>query len=458
MPEAAAVFKASSMNYSSLGFSGSIGNGDLGEFGAMSEPSSSDSSFSQVLEQQTEQHNNANMGSSAQQNSQNNNQQSGNGEDANGKNGQEKAESASDETEKAAKSESDDKHDEQADDKHDEQAEQGEQKESAKKSSDSDAEHDDKNKSSEQGGTARLDKDSKYVKNNVLSAFEESIAGESLLGSGGLVDKSMLVGKAEQDTDVRSSKLTAVGDMAGKINLKQEAEAGAGFTGRNSREDARDHNAQDMLQRSVKMAMVVDKSAGDTKQFSQILNSKSDGISVSGLQLGKNLTAVNKLATAGTQQNTPSNFTVNTPVQTKAWGQAVGDKIMLMANQNRQVAEIQLNPKHMGPMEVRITVENGQTNVAFTSNHVAVREALENAMPKLREMMEESGMSLVDVDVSQHSFSKQKQMADNQSDSNANDAGEDGSYADNNEGTSGVDDHAIPLTTKTSLGIVDYYA
>ena len=91
------------------------------------------------------------------------------------------------------------------------------------------------------------------------------------------------------------------------------------------------------------------------------------------------------------------------------WGQGMGRQVMWMVNQNISRAEIRLNPANLGPIEVRIEMENDQVNVAFSSRHADVREAVEQALPRLREMLEEKGLNLSDTDVSQHSFAQQQQ-------------------------------------------------
>lgn len=99
---------------------------------------------------------------------------------------------------------------------------------------------------------------------------------------------------------------------------------------------------------------------------------------------------------------------VSPPVGSAAWGSAVGDKVVWMASQNHQVAELHLNPPSLGPLEVRLTVSNDQASAIFVSHHAAVREAVETALPRLREMLADSGIMLGNVSVSSESFSQQQ--------------------------------------------------
>ena len=50
-------------------------------------------------------------------------------------------------------------------------------------------------------------------------------------------------------------------------------------------------------------------------------------------------------------------------------------------------------------------------NVAFTSRHAVVREAMEQAMPRLREMLDSNGLSLAESNVSDQSFAEQREFA-----------------------------------------------
>jgi flagellar hook-length control protein FliK len=96
----------------------------------------------------------------------------------------------------------------------------------------------------------------------------------------------------------------------------------------------------------------------------------------------------------------PAQFHLNQPMDQKGWDQAMGQRVVWMARNNMQEAQLQLNPRELGPINVRISVSNEQANVHFTAQHATTREALENAMPRLREMMQDAGLNLAQSDVS----------------------------------------------------------
>ena len=104
-------------------------------------------------------------------------------------------------------------------------------------------------------------------------------------------------------------------------------------------------------------------------------------------------------------------LTLGTPLNQGAWDQALGERIQWMVSHKLQGAQIKLNPANLGPMEVRIQVQNEQASIQFSSAHGVVREALEAALPRLRDMFDASGVELVDVDVSGQSFAEQQRTA-----------------------------------------------
>ena len=103
----------------------------------------------------------------------------------------------------------------------------------------------------------------------------------------------------------------------------------------------------------------------------------------------------------------PAQLTLAQPMQQKGWDQAMGQRVVWMVRNNIQEAQIQLNPRELGPINVRVSIQNDQANVQFVAHHATTREALESALPRLREMLSESGLNLAQSDVSQHNPGRQ---------------------------------------------------
>jgi len=80
-------------------------------------------------------------------------------------------------------------------------------------------------------------------------------------------------------------------------------------------------------------------------------------------------------------------------VGTQAWDNQVSQRIVYMVGKE-QAATLTLNPPDLGPVQIVLNVSNDQATVAFSAEHLEVRQALENSLPRLREMMSESGITL----------------------------------------------------------------
>jgi flagellar hook-length control protein FliK len=133
------------------------------------------------------------------------------------------------------------------------------------------------------------------------------------------------------------------------------------------------------------------------------------------------------------------------------WGQELGDRVQWMIGKQMQSAEIRLNPPELGALEVKIRVQGDQATVSFTSPHGVVRDAIDAAMPRLRDMLAESGINLADVHVSSQSHGQQQQhSAQSQGSSRT------GLNDDN------LQPSEVSLTTKLPLtagqGMLDVYA
>ncbi|EPJ45992.1 MAG: hypothetical protein OFPII_23320 [Osedax symbiont Rs1] len=139
----------------------------------------------------------------------------------------------------------------------------------------------------------------------------------------------------------------------------------------------------------------------------------------------------------------------NTPPTASNWGKAVADKVYIAASQNLRVANIQLDPPELGALQVRLQVTgpDQQMTVSFSSPHASVRDALEQQLPRLREMLEEQGINL-----GESSVNDQHKQSDRDSDASqlANRAG----YSEHSDDNSVVN----PLNTQGTLALVDFYA
>jgi flagellar hook-length control protein FliK len=94
---------------------------------------------------------------------------------------------------------------------------------------------------------------------------------------------------------------------------------------------------------------------------------------------------------------------VDTPVGAPGWREEVGQRISWLVGRGEQRAELVLTPPHLGRVEVTVTVNNDQANALFVSANPAVREALEQALPRLREVLADAGIALGQANVNAES-------------------------------------------------------
>ena len=207
---------------------------------------------------------------------------------------------------------------------------------------------------------------------------------------------------------------------------------------------------------------------------------EGDSLELPELQLealtGKSLEALKE----GTANNAPENFVSKLNALTQAmnqqvtqarapllagqpvamqqggWSEAVVDRVMVMSSQNLKSAEIQLDPAELGRLEVRISVNQDQSQVTFASPHAGVREALDSQMHRLRELFAQQGMNQPDVNVSDQSLNRGWQ---GQGGNGGNSRG--GSSSELLGGDEELHSSAVESARTSSVsarGLVDYYA
>jgi flagellar hook-length control protein FliK len=90
---------------------------------------------------------------------------------------------------------------------------------------------------------------------------------------------------------------------------------------------------------------------------------------------------------------------VATPVGQPGFGQELSERVLVLAHGGVQTAHISLEPAGLGPVGVSIQIHGHAASLAFTAAHEATRDALQAALPRLREMFAASGMQLADASV-----------------------------------------------------------
>jgi flagellar hook-length control protein FliK len=132
--------------------------------------------------------------------------------------------------------------------------------------------------------------------------------------------------------------------------------------------------------------------------------------------------------------------------------EAVVERVMWLSSQNLKSAEIQLDPAELGRLEIRISLNQEQTQISFASPHASVREALEGQMYRLREMFSQQGLDQFDVNVSDQSLARGDRQADER--------GAAGLAVGDSEADDAVDSETLIASTplENGRGLVDFYA
>ena len=137
--------------------------------------------------------------------------------------------------------------------------------------------------------------------------------------------------------------------------------------------------------------------------------------------------------------------------------QQLSEKIRWMVNARNTMAEIRLDPPELGSMQVRVNVAGDAASVSFVVQSQQAKDALADAMPKLRDMLSEQGIELGDAQVRKDNSSGQENGQQLAGSSHQGQGAGDRGENDGVDDTDGmrVIEHSISRADK---GGIDFYA
>jgi len=139
--------------------------------------------------------------------------------------------------------------------------------------------------------------------------------------------------------------------------------------------------------------------------------------------------------------------TLNTPIGEPSWDQEFVGRIGVLVDKGLSEAKLQLTPAELGRLEIKISTDGDQAKIVFTVQNATAREAIEQAMPRLRDMLGQEGLQLAHSEVADHSAARDD-------DRNLNS----GDLATSLEGSEEEPDEFLPRTVAvTPDTMVDYY-
>lgn len=135
------------------------------------------------------------------------------------------------------------------------------------------------------------------------------------------------------------------------------------------------------------------------------------------------------------------------------WDRALGQRVVWMVGQGEQSASLTLNPPDLGPLQVVLTVSSTQASADFSAAQPEVRQALQDALPRLREMLADAGISLGQANVHAGGGDQAHQASQGQ----AGRGNQGGAQADSQAPAASADNRAS-APVRQSLGLVNTFA
>ncbi|WP_300173622.1 flagellar hook-length control protein FliK [uncultured Aliivibrio sp.] len=121
-------------------------------------------------------------------------------------------------------------------------------------------------------------------------------------------------------------------------------------------------------------------------------------------------TATQQAATA--QKTDPATAPLN--IRQEQVSDEVAERINMMMAKNLKYVDIRLDPPEMGRMHIRLNMGSDGAAVQFTVSNQQARDAIEQSLPRLREMFAQQGIQLADTSVQQQSSGDSSQYGHQQ--------------------------------------------
>lgn len=166
-------------------------------------------------------------------------------------------------------------------------------------------------------------------------------------------------------------------------------------------------------------------------------------------------------ATASDAQAVPAPQAPLPVANPRAWAPLLGQHLMHLVQTGDTQATVRVNPPQLGPVELRLELKDSLTHVSFYAHDAQVREALEQSLPRLRELLGAQGLQLGQSHVGDQASQQQQQQPNPDGGSMAGSGDRRGNGR--NDGMSGRDETVVVsgaevvLPVRKLLGGVDHY-
>ncbi|EWH06122.1 flagellar hook-length control protein [Pseudoalteromonas lipolytica SCSIO 04301] len=125
------------------------------------------------------------------------------------------------------------------------------------------------------------------------------------------------------------------------------------------------------------------------------------------------------------------------------------ERVSALLNINNKEAEIRLDPPEMGSMQIRIRSDAEQAQINFVVQNQQAKEALEQSMPRLREMLAQQGIELGESSIQQGNPEQQGSQSEQ---------GQLAGHHNDEEVQQDVTTQSVETSRQQSSSSIDYYA
>ncbi|MGB2831923.1 MAG: flagellar hook-length control protein FliK, partial [Methylotenera sp.] len=110
-----------------------------------------------------------------------------------------------------------------------------------------------------------------------------------------------------------------------------------------------------------------------SKIFTSVKENMYGDSAISALQKTLQLTQTEQMSGLNTTQSVAVKQTIEAYPGKTGWDQAISQRVVWMVSAGEQSATLTLNPPDLGPLQVVVSVHNGQADTRFTSDNAEVR-------------------------------------------------------------------------------------
>lgn len=180
---------------------------------------------------------------------------------------------------------------------------------------------------------------------------------------------------------------------------------------------------------------------GARQESSKADTGKAAALEFSRIEPNPHMLPLNAARPGGLEAPTPQGLGLTLPADKASWAEPLAERIALMIQKGGNSAELRLNPPHLGRIEVQFTVNGDQASIVLTTASADIRDALQQSLPRLEALLQNSGLQLADS----HITDQQSRHADESTPQPPFSPVEDGG-------------EPAPISAPIVVGLIDTYA